>query len=116
MKKFSIITTVFNGEETIAKTIESVISQTYNNYEYIIEFENYYESFTNWINKKNIKKVGLPYVTKGNWKNIYKKLISNNPSINFVYLHRKYDMNSWKFAKKGFFNFKKHIPELISKL
>lgn len=36
MKKFSIITTVFNGEETIAKTIESVISQTYNNYEYII--------------------------------------------------------------------------------
>ena len=88
----------------------------YNNYEYIIEFENYYESFTNWINKKNIKKVGLPYVTKGNWKNIYKKLISKNPSINFVYLHRKYDMNSWKFAKKGFFNFKKHIPELISKL
>ena len=88
----------------------------YNNYEYIIEFENYYESFTNWINKKNIKKIGLPYVTKGNWKNIYKKLISKNPSINFVYLHRKYDMNSWKFAKKGFFNFKKHIPELISKL
>ena len=88
----------------------------YNNYEYIIEFENYYESFTNWINKKNIKKVGLPYVSKGNWKNIYKKLISKNPSINFVYLHRKYDMNSWKFAKKGFFNFKKHIPELISKL
>ena len=88
----------------------------YNNYEYNIEFENYYESFTNWISKKNIKKVGLPYVTKGNWKNIYKKLISKNPSINFVYLHRKYDMNSWKFAKKGFFNFKKHIPELISKL
>jgi len=36
MNKFSIITTVFNGEETIGKTIESVISQTYNNYEYII--------------------------------------------------------------------------------
>ena len=36
MKKFSIITTVFNGEKTISKTIESVISQTYNNYEYII--------------------------------------------------------------------------------
>tara|TARA_B100000242_G_scaffold289123_1_gene258419 strand:+ start:1375 stop:2097 length:723 start_codon:yes stop_codon:yes gene_type:complete len=36
MNKFSIITTVFNGEKTIGKTIESVISQTYNNYEYII--------------------------------------------------------------------------------
>ena len=36
MNKFSIITTVYNGEKTIAKTIESIISQTYNNYEYII--------------------------------------------------------------------------------
>ena len=88
----------------------------YKDYEYIIEFEKYYETFTNWTNKKNIKKIGLPYVTKGNWQNIYKKLILKNPSINFVYLHRKYDMDSWKFANKGFFNFKKHIPELISKL
>ena len=88
----------------------------YKDYEYIIEFENYYEKFTNWANKKNIKKIGLPYVTKGNWNKIYQKLISDNPSINFVYLYRKYDMEAWKFAKKGFFNFKKHIPELISKL
>ena len=88
----------------------------YKDYEYIIEFENYYEKFTNWANKKNIKNIGLPYVTKGNWNKIYQKLISDNPSINFVYLYRKYDMQAWQFAKKGFFNFKKHIPELISKL
>ena len=88
----------------------------YKDYGYIIEFENYYEKFTNWANKKNIKKIGLPYVTKGNWNKIYQKLISDNPSINFVYLYRKYDMQAWQFAKKGFFNFKKHIPELISKL
>ena len=88
----------------------------YKDYEYIIEFENYYEKFTHWANKKNIKKIGLPYVTKGNWNKIYQKLISDNPSINFVYLYRKYDMQAWQFAKKGFFNFKKHIPELISKL
>ena len=60
----------------------------YKDYEYIIEFENYYEKFTNWANKKNIKKIGLPYVTKGNWNKIYQKLISDNPSINFVYLYR----------------------------
>ena len=36
MNKFSIITTVYNGEKTIAKTIESVISQSYDNFEYII--------------------------------------------------------------------------------
>ena len=88
----------------------------YKDYGYIIEFENYYEKFTNWANKKNIKKIGLPYVTKGNWNKIYQKLILDNPSINFVYLYRKYDMQAWQFAKKGFFNFKKHIPELISKL
>ena len=35
-KKFTIITTVYNGEETIEKTINSVISQKFNNYEYII--------------------------------------------------------------------------------
>ena len=88
----------------------------YKDYEYIIEFENYYEKFASWAIKNNIKKIGLPYVTKGNWNKIYQKLISDNPSINFVYLYRKYDMEAWQFAKKGFFNFKKHIPELISKL
>ena len=88
----------------------------YKNYEYVIDFENYYELFKNWIKKKNIKNIGLPYVTKGNWKNIYKNLILDNPSINFVYLYRNYDIEAWKFANKGFFNFKKHIPELISKL
>ena len=88
----------------------------YKDHEYVIEFENYYKTFSNWINKKNIKKIGLPYVTKGNWKKIYNRLISENTSVNFVYLHRKYDIDAWKFANKGFFNFKKHIPELISKL
>ncbi|MDB4861276.1 hypothetical protein OAI01_06910 [Alphaproteobacteria bacterium] len=88
----------------------------YRAYEYIIEFENYYQSFTDWTKTKNIKTIGLPYVPTGNWKKIYKKLINNNPSINFVYLYRKYDMEAWKFTNKGFFNFKKHIPELISKL
>ena len=35
-KKFTIITTVFNGEKTIEKTIKSLMSQTYQNFEYII--------------------------------------------------------------------------------
>ena len=91
-------------------------NEFYKDYNYEIHFENYYNSFKKWIKENNITVVGIPYATKGNWNKIYKKLISDNPSINFVYLYRKYDMNAWKFSKKGFFNFKKHIPELISKL
>jgi len=35
-KKFSLITTVYNGENTIEKTIESILAQTFDNYEYIV--------------------------------------------------------------------------------
>ena len=33
---FSIITVVFNGEKYLEKTIQSVLSQSYKNFEYII--------------------------------------------------------------------------------
>ena len=34
--KFTIITVTFNAEKSLEKTIQSVISQTYRNVEYII--------------------------------------------------------------------------------
>lgn len=91
-------------------------NELYNDCNYVIHFDNYYKNFNNWIKKNKIKEIALPYVTKGNWNKIYKKLMLNNPSINFVYLHRKYDKYAWQFSKKGFFNFKKHIPKLITRL
>ena len=86
----------------------------YNNIQIDIEFENYFNSLDKWISKYQIKEVHLPYVTQGNWKKIYKKIIKKYPSINFINFNRKYDVNSWIFSKKGYFKFKQNIPKLIT--
>ena len=86
----------------------------YNNIQIDIEFENYFNSLDKWISKYQIKEVHLPYVTQGNWKKIYKKIIKKYPSINFIIFNRKYDVNSWIFSKKGYFKFKQNIPKLIT--
>jgi len=44
------------------------------------------ESLDKWIEKFQIQEIYLPYVTKGNWKKIYKKIITKYPSINFIIL------------------------------
>ena len=86
----------------------------YNNIQIDIEFENYFNNLDKWISKYQIKEVHLPYVTQGNWKKIYKKIIKKYPSINFINFNRKYDVNSWIFSKKGYFKFKQNIPKLIT--
>ena len=91
-------------------------NEFYKDISYEIHFYNYHQNFKEWIKKYNIKNVYIPYVTKGNWTAIIKKIINDNPSINFIYLNRKYDREAWQYSKKGFFNFKKHIPELITKI
>ena len=88
----------------------------YKNISYEIHFDDYHKNFKEWIKRYKIKNVSIPYVTKGNWRTITKKIINDNPSINFIYLNRNYDKEAWKYSKKGFFNFKKHIPELITKI
>ena len=86
----------------------------YNNIQIDIEFENYFDNLDKWISKYQIKEVHLPYVTQGNWRKIYKKIINKYPSINFINFNRKYDVNSWIFSKKGYFKFKQNIPKLIT--
>ena len=58
-----------------------------------------------------LPKTGSYYIFKKNYS-----FDTENPSVNFVYLNRNYDKEAWKLSKKGFFYFKKHIPELITKL
>ena len=56
----------------------------YQNTEITTSFNNYYEDLNKWIIKNNIKTIHLPYVTQGNWKKIYKKIIKKYPNINFI--------------------------------
>ena len=88
----------------------------YYNIDIETSFDNYYIDLDKWIEKKNIKTIHLPYVTHGNWKKIYKKIIKKYPSINFIKFNRNYDINSWIYSKKGYFKFKQNIPKIIKNL
>ena len=111
-----------NFSENVKKHLINIITSNFEDNEfykhisYEIHFDHYHQNFREWIKKNNIQNLCIPYVAKGNWRAIIEKLIKNNPSINFVYLHREYDKEAWRYSKKGFFNFKKHIPELITKI
>ena len=78
-----------------------------------ISFDNYYKDLDKWIIKNNIKTIYLQYVTQGNWKKIYKKIINKYANINFIKFNRDYDVNSWIYSKKGYFKFKQNIPKII---
>jgi len=102
----------------IKKITQSVLNDDifYQTRKYELHFENYYDELNKWIKNKNINEIYLPYVTKGNWKNIYKKIIEDNPSVNFIVFNRNYDAKSWIYSKKGFFNFKKNIQKIIAEI
>ena len=40
----------------------------------------------------------------------------NENNINFKYLYRKFDQTTNQYCNKGFFNFKKFIPKILSRL
>jgi len=65
------------------------------------------------IDIKEIKNLGSCYCL---YPTIGENLdyINQNLLKNIEFLFRKIDQNSWKFCNKGFFNFKKYIPKIIS--
>ena len=69
-----------------------------------------------WLTRKKIKNLVLPYETVGNtifnFENFKKKLKQMN--IQYEFFLRDWDRNAFPFATKGFFKFKKNIPNLIN--
>ena len=46
----------------------------------------------------------------------YLKRLSARTSLRLHFLKRQDDIHCWQYAKKGFFNFRKHIPAIIDRL
>ena len=77
--------------------------------------ENFNQIF-DWLTSKKIKNLVLPYETVGNTifniEKFKKKLKQLNIQYNFIL--RDWDRNAFPYATKGFFKFKKNIPDLIN--
>ena len=98
-------------------TISSMNDDSYyKDIEIKTSFETYFDDLHKWITNNNIKEIYLPYVTQGNWKRIYKKIIKQYPDIKFIKFNRKYDITSWVHSKKGYFKFKQNIPSIIKEI
>ena len=81
-----------------------------------LEIFNNYNQIIDWLVNKKIKHLVLPYETIGNtifniekFKNRLKQL-----NINYIFFLRDWDRNAFPYATKGFFKFKKNIPNLIN--
>ena len=92
---------------------QNILTQSKN-----IELIETVNSLIEWTKNKKIETLILPYETTGNTifntKPIIKKFMENK--INFVFYLRDWDKNAFPLANKGFFNFKKNIPELLNKI
>ncbi len=80
-----------------------------------IEVAQSFNEVLNWIESKKIKNLILPYETIGN-KIFHDQFFLNKISdkkINYFFYLRQWDKNAFPYTKKGFFNFKKNIPQLL---
>ena len=75
-----------------------------------------FDQIFDWLSNKKIKNLILPYETVGNkifnvenFKNKLKQL-----NIQYCFFLRDWDSNAFPHATKGFFKFKKNIPNLIN--
>ena len=103
-----------NGNPLINKFENDIFEDIINNNNKI-ELVETIESLLSWIELKKIKKLILPYETVGNeiFKNSSFLNQLSDKKVTYQFYAREWDTNSFSYAKKGFFNFKKNIPYLL---
>mgnify|MGYP001480859413 FL=1 len=79
------------------------------------EFISSFDKLVIWAKSKKIKTLIMPFETVGNKilnnENLLSRLKSQN--INCIFFLRNWDKQAFPYTKKGFFPFKKKIPELL---
>ena len=76
---------------------------------------NSFDDLLVWAKRKKIKNLIIPFETVGNTIFNNNTLLNKlyNERINVLFYLRKWDQNAFPYAKKGFFQFKKNIPQLL---
>ena len=99
----------------LVNKFESKIFEEILNNEKNFEFINSLDGILDWCLKKKIKNLILPYEMVGckilENKDILIKLSEND--IKYIFYMRDWDKNAFSYANKGFFPFKKKIPDLL---
>ena len=79
------------------------------------EFISSFDKLVIWAKSKKLRNLIVPFETVGNVilnnENLQSRLKSQN--INCIFFLRNWDKRAFPYAKKGFFPFKKKIPELL---
>ena len=103
-----------NGNPLINKFENDIFEDIINNNNQI-ELVETIESLLRWIELKKIKKLILPYETVGNeiFKNSSFLNQLSDKKVTYQFYAREWDKNTFSYAKKGFFNFKKNIPYFL---
>ena len=103
-----------NGNPLINKFENDIFEDIINNNNQI-ELVETIESLLRWIELKKIKKLILPYETVGNeiFKNSSFLNQLSDKKVTYQFYAREWDKNTFSYAKKGFFSFKKNIPYFL---
>ncbi|WP_299405312.1 FAD-binding domain-containing protein [uncultured Roseobacter sp.] len=69
-----------------------------------------------WAQQQNLRQIVTAYAPVGPVAETLQQLQDHPDAPPLVPLRRAYDEAAWPLATKGFFPFKKHIPDLVSRL
>ncbi|MEP2641423.1 FAD-binding domain-containing protein [Roseobacter sp.] len=69
-----------------------------------------------WANATGIAQIVTPYAPVGPVADVLSQLAHHSDAPPVVQIRRPYDSAAWPHATKGFFAFKKHIPDLVSRI